>query len=196
MVIQHRATGAFIMPTAGKAGLCTRKKEGNQMETVNQDTTATTNTSTNTAFVNTPEKTFTQADVDKIVSDRLQRERQKYPDYEDLKAKAAKLDELEEANKTALQKATDRADSLQKELDGMKAAEAVRQVREKVAKEMNIPANLLTADTEDGCKEQAEAIQAYAKPGGYPQVKDGGEPQNTNGQATRDQFASWLNSQT
>lgn len=32
-----------------------------------------------------PEKTFTQADVDRLVKDRLERERRKYADYDDLK---------------------------------------------------------------------------------------------------------------
>lgn len=35
-----------------------------------------------------PDPTFTQADVDRIVADRLKREREKYADYDDLKAKA------------------------------------------------------------------------------------------------------------
>ena len=164
------------------------------METVNQGTTATTTTNdASTITTGTLPKTFTQDEVDRIVGDRLSRERAKYPDYEDLKAKAAKLDEMEEASKTELQKATDRAEKLQAELDGMKKAESVRAMRDKVADETGIPANLLTGDTEEACKEQAEAIKAYAQPT-YPKVKDGGEPQKTAGKmATRDQFAQWLN---
>lgn len=38
------------------------------------------------------EKTFTQAEVDKLIRDRLARERGKYADYDDLKAKAAEAD--------------------------------------------------------------------------------------------------------
>lgn len=37
-------------------------------------------------------KTFTQADVDRIVRERIAREREKYADYDDLKAKAAEAD--------------------------------------------------------------------------------------------------------
>ena len=37
------------------------------------------------------ERTFTQAELDAIVSDRLKRERSKYEGFEDLKAKAAKV---------------------------------------------------------------------------------------------------------
>ena len=49
-------------------------------------------------------KTFTQDELNAIVSDRLKREREKYADYESLKEKATKLDEIEEASKTELQK--------------------------------------------------------------------------------------------
>lgn len=56
-------------------------------------------------------RTFTQEDVDRIVKDRLARVKAEPPaDYDDLKAKAAKLDELEQANKTELEKAIARAE--------------------------------------------------------------------------------------
>lgn len=42
------------------------------------------------------EQTFTQADVDRIVRERVQRERAKYADYDDLKAKAGQSTTLEE----------------------------------------------------------------------------------------------------
>lgn len=41
-------------------------------------------------------QTFTQADVDRIVRERVQRERAKYADYDDLKAKAGNATTLEE----------------------------------------------------------------------------------------------------
>lgn len=53
-------------------------------------------------------KTFTQEEVDNIVSSRLKREGAKYADYEELKAKASKFDEMEEANKSELQKANEK----------------------------------------------------------------------------------------
>ena len=55
------------------------------------------------------EKKFTQADIDAIVADRLKRERDKFSDYEDLKNKAKKLDDIEEANKTELERAQETA---------------------------------------------------------------------------------------
>jgi hypothetical protein len=41
-------------------------------------------------------ETFTQADIDKIVKERVARERAKYADYDDLKAKAGEKTTLEE----------------------------------------------------------------------------------------------------
>ena len=157
-------------------------------ETVNQ---GTENNSTDNT-----QKTFTQDELNAIVSDRLKRESAKFADYEDLKAKAAKFDEYEAANKTELEKANERVASLETELNGLKKSNEVREVREKVAKETGVPSNLLTADTEEECKAQAEAIKAYAKPGSYPNVKDGGEVGGHNKRSTRDQFKEWFDEQT
>jgi hypothetical protein len=44
----------------------------------------------------TPAPTLTQADVDRIVKERVQRERAKYADYDDLKARAGTVTTLEE----------------------------------------------------------------------------------------------------
>lgn len=56
-------------------------------------------------------KTFTQADLDRIVSDRLSRERSKYSDYEQVKAKASELDELKESQASETEKALKNAQS-------------------------------------------------------------------------------------
>ena len=91
---------------------------------------------------------------------------------------------LEEAQKTAV--------ALQVELDGMKHTEAVRLMREKVSGETKVPASLLTGETEEDCKAQAEQILAFAQPSGYPSVYDGGEPNNTTKPSTAKQFSDWL----
>ena len=160
------------------------------METVNQEMQTATQENAGEET-----KTFTQADVDKIVGDRLQRERSKYSDYEALKEKADKYDEVVESEKTELQKAMEKAEALEAELNSMKKAEAIREIKTKVATETGIPAHLLTGETEEACKEQAEAIKAFAKPA-YPVIKDGGEVQNVKGQSTRDQFAEWFAQRT
>lgn len=158
----------------------------NTNETVDQEN--------NTAAKQGTEKTFTQAEVNEIVKERLKRDQGKYSDYDDLKKKAEEYDKIQEASKTELQKANDKADKLQEELDALKKAESVRDIRAKVSKETGVPENLLTGDTEEDCKTQAEAIKTYADPG-YPNLKDGGEPGGNLKSTTAQQFADWFNQQ-
>lgn len=72
-----------------------------------------------------PDKTFTQAELDRIVQDRLARQKSQFADYDDIKARAAKFDELEEQNKTELQKAQDRAAELERQ-----AAESTQKAKD------------------------------------------------------------------
>lgn len=142
----------------------------------------------------TEERTFTQAELDAIVSDRLKRDRQKYADYDALKEKAAKYDEAQEAEKTELERATARANSLQGELDTLKHLYEVRELRDKVSTETGVPATLLSADTEDEMRAQAKAILDFRSPG-YPSVFDAGEVTHTVGKkTTKQQFAEWAES--
>lgn len=157
----------------------TVNQEVNQ-QTVNQEQT-------------TEGKTFSQDDVNRIVEERLKREREKYADYSVLKEKSEKFDAIEEANKTELQKAQERAQALETELNERKRADEIREIRDKVAKETGIPANLLKGSTEEECNEEAKAIAEFAKPGTYPQVKDGGEVTHTGKATTRQQFEEWAN---
>ena len=99
---------------------------------------------------------------------------------------AGKPDELAEAKKAI--------ENLTNELNGMKHADAVRQVREKVSGEKKVPAGLLTGETEEACTAQADAILAFAKSGSYPSVPDGGEAGRGGSAQTRDMFANWAES--
>lgn len=137
-------------------------------------------------------KTFTQAEVDAIVRDRLARDRAKYADYNEIKEKAEQFDRIEEENKTELQKAQERADALGKELADIKRANEIRDIRARVAQEKGVPAHLLTSDTEEDCVAQADMILAFAQPSAYPAVKDGGEVVVTSKKSVRDQFAEWF----
>lgn len=154
-------------------------------ETVNQEQNPTPE----------PNKTFTQDEVNAIVGERLKRESAKYADYDALKEKATKFDEIQEANKTELEKANEKAASLEKELADIRKSNEIRDMREKVAKETGVPADLLTGETEEECKAFAEKLNAYKKPESYPSVKDGGEVGGTAKKTTRDQFKEWLDKQ-
>lgn len=108
-------------------------------------------------------------------------------------------DQIEELKKApadpapqeGLQEARDQIAQLQKELDGMKNAEKIRGIREKVSVEKKVPASLLTGETEAACTKQADAILSFARSQGYVNVPDGGEPQTPPSSSTRDLFSGW-----
>ncbi len=150
-------------------------------ETVNQETNATNNQEPK-------EKLFTQDEVNGFFNKRYSELMSKVDAY---KEKAEKYDQMEEANKTELQKATERAEQLESELTKLKNEAALKDIRNKVAKDSGVPAELLTGSTEEACKEQANAILSFAKPKDYPNLKDGGEVNNVGKPSTRQQFAEW-----
>lgn len=156
------------------------------METVNQDNKAT-------AAAEQPERTFTQSEMEAILGERLAREKAKFSDYETLKDKASRFDQLEEASKTELQKAIERGDALETELKSLKKAAEVRKIHDTVSAETGVPANLLTADTEEECRAQAEAILAFKGPQTYPTVRDAGETKTDFKGNPKQQFADWAN---
>ena len=126
------------------------------------------------------ERTFTQAEVDEIVRKRVARVKATVPDdYGELKEKAARLDQLEEASKSERQRVTERAEALKKELDGIKAEQQRQQLVASVAKEMGVDAELLamtSGTTEDDVRKAAEVIKAKfgAVPGYQPDPHDEG----------------------
>ena len=97
------------------------------------------------------ERTFTQAELDAVVRDRLKREREKYADYAELQRKASAYDEAQEAAKSDLQKAVERAEKAEQALAAVKAEQERAALVAKLAAE-----------------------QEAAKPK-YPSVKDKGE---------------------
>lgn len=143
---------------------------------------------------NTPkeERTFTQDEVNKIVQERIYKDRKDRSDYDEIKAKADKYDALEEASKTELQKATERAEKLEAENLALKKANEVRSIRETVSTETGVPMSLLTGEDEASCREQANGILAFKNPSGYPSLKDGGETTNRVKPSSKQQFAEWL----
>ena len=128
-------------------------------------------------------KTFTQEQVDRIVQERLARAKSTPPaDYEDLKAKAAKYDELEEAQKSDLQKANDATARAQAEAADWKAkfeqAQAEREraaLVTKMAAQYQVNAGTLArmaGDVEDNAKYLQGVESSRQK---FGDVRDGGE---------------------
>lgn len=116
-----------------------------------------------------------QEALDKIIQARLARERSRYADYDELKARAAKYDEVEEASKSEIQKAIERAEKAEKELQA-KAAESERL---RVIAKHSIPEDyqdLITASDIEGMESQALKIQELIKPKGPVVSTEGKQP--------------------
>lgn len=138
-------------------------------------------------------KTFTQDELDKIVSERLERERKKYADYADLKKTAAEFERLRESQMTEQEKLQARLAELEKQLldKELEAVEAQqRLMRARVAEQMGLPVALaerLTGTTEDELKTDAAKLQELlsAQTGGPPKASSKqGAPENRAPSAT------------
>lgn len=86
-----------------------------------QDTTEVQGGKSNTSGDTPAADEFTpinsQEELDQAIRGRLERERSKFKDYNDLKSKAAKLDKIEQANLTELEKANGRVETAESERD-------------------------------------------------------------------------------
>lgn len=97
----------------------------------------------------------TQEELDKIVSSRLNREREKFADYEEVKAKAEQLAEVTEAAETAKAE----AEALRGELETARG----ESLKQRVATEFGVPVNLISGADEDSLKASAQALKEYAE---------------------------------
>lgn len=145
-----------------------------------------------------------QTDFNKALNERLKREREKYADYGDLKAKATKFDELAEAQKTELQKIQDRADAAEKRAADLEAAEQKRvadaelaqQVadwKSQIAKSTGVPVNALRGNTKEDIQAHADELKELipARRGGA-YVPAEGRSSASGGADPRQQFADIL----
>jgi len=112
-----------------------------------------------------------QEDLNRIITERVSRERAKYSDYADLKAKAGRLDEIEQANKSEAEKATERVAKAEAEVAKVPAlvAEQLRGHLVKLHKINDEDAALfLTAADPELLLKQADRLVERGSPGRRP----------------------------
>lgn len=103
------------------------------------------------------QKTFTQTELEKIIEARLTRERAKFSDYEQIKADAAELAKIRDAEKTELQRWQEKAAEAEK-----RAAEAeFTALRNKVAAQKQVPPGSLTGSSEEELIASADELIAW-----------------------------------
>lgn len=103
----------------------------------------------------------TQEEFDAAIKARLERERAKFSDYDELKEKA------EAARK--------RVEELEQAEEARKGDEKRRAALDKVAKETGVPAELISGDDEESMAASAKAIAEFAKAPAAPQMGEAGK---------------------
>ena len=94
-----------------------------------------------------------QDQLDKVLSKRLERERAKYADYEELKQKAAEAAD----SRSEVEKLHDRV----KELEQERHQSAIEAAKAKAASEHGVPADLLVGDDTDAIEAHAKRLSEY-----------------------------------
>lgn len=98
-----------------------------------------------------------QEDFDKAIQARIARERSKFADYDEVKARADKLAEIEEANKTEAERTAERLAAAEK-----RNAELVtKATRAEVAAAKGVPIDLLSGSTKEELEAAADALIAF-----------------------------------
>ena len=95
------------------------------------------------------ESTFSQEDVNRIVQERLQREREKYSDYDELKTAAERAQELEAQTQELTAKVAE-----------FESKEEHRKLVADVAETAGVPAGVLKGETKEELEAHAESIKA------------------------------------
>lgn len=120
-----------------------------------------------------------QEEFDRLIKERIERAKKSAvpDDYEAMKAKAAKFDEIEEANKSELEKATSRAEAAEKELATLRHQAELDGWKAAASQATGVPASVLRGDTEEEIMAHAEVIKGAITI--YPQVKETGTKPQT-----------------
>ncbi|MDO5091821.1 MAG: hypothetical protein Q4D79_00105 [Propionibacteriaceae bacterium] len=114
-----------------------------------------------------------QEQLNAVLADRLKRERAKYADHAELKAKAARLDEIEQAAKSDLEKATEANAKLTAELEALK----LNQLRTEIAIAKGLDpasARFLTGTTREQIEADADDLVKLTGPA--PRTAPGSVP--------------------
>lgn len=122
---------------------------------MSEETTTTANAGDSPNQAVAQGQSFSQEDVDRIVNDRLARERKKFEGFDDIKAKAEKFDAV----------ASER-DALAEKVNEFEAQAERSKIASEVAKDAGVPAEALRGSTREELEAHAEVLKALIKPSG------------------------------
>jgi hypothetical protein len=102
-----------------------------------------------------------QEEFDKVLAKRLERERAKFADYDTLREKASKFDEVQEASKSELQKAQERAEAAEKRATEFEHVA----LRTRIATEMGVIPEVIQGSDEETMRASAQRVLDWANQG-------------------------------
>lgn len=137
-----------------------------------------------------------QEELNRIIAERVSREKAKYADYADLKAKAGEFDQLTESQKSETQKAVERAEAAERALLETQS----ERLRLSVIAKHQIPEeyqDFVAGGSEEELIAKAEKVQTLisnaGKPDPFPKADPSQGAKDTGGKTTTaGQFASQL----
>ena len=130
----------------------------------------------------------TQADLDRIVENRLSRERAKYANYDQYKADSEALGGAvaeRDSYKSQL-------DAANKELEELRGKEQVRTWAQEVSQETGVPADVLRGETKEEMLAHAKTLEKYVSVSAPVVGSDGKSPSKPAATSTREMFAQAL----
>lgn len=137
-----------------------------------------------------------QAELDRIISDRIQRERAKYSDYADLKKAAKRLEEIEASNKSEMERISERAATAEARVVELEKTAQVAAWKQQVSESSGVPTSVLAGSTLEELEAHAERVKALMPTdtpsrvtGPYVPIEGTGSGRP---KSTRDQFAEVL----
>lgn len=163
---------------------------GQQLE-IENDTSATTSSAGDDFKPITSQK-----ELDQALKGRLDRERSKFKDYNDLKAKATKFDQVTAAQKSEVQLAIERAEAAERKASELESAKEVSDWKSQVAKDpkyAGVTADVLRGNTFEEIEGHAASLKALLpEPRKGGQVSTEGRTVSTGNGDPRTQFADLL----
>lgn len=123
-----------------------------------------------------------QEEFNRIIQERVGRERSKYGDYSDLKAKADRLDQIEQQGQSETQKLTAERDSWKSKAEALQRQFDRQNLAKQVAREKKIDdPDLLVGDTEEEMKAFADKLLAFRGPKGDEEGNNNEQQQQNGG---------------
>ena len=136
----------------------------------------------------------TQEEFNAAIKARLERQQRSFEEaHREEFEKARAYDEIQEGNKTELEKAQERTAELENELEAIRKRDQLIEWKREISKQTGVPEEVLRGDTWEEIEAHADSLRSHiaqARPGFVS--SDGFAPSKTESASTASQFAAAL----